>query len=978
MSKEIPPKKTAEELQSIIDQNSKIFKDATDAANKLLVKQRKAKAETSVVENKTEEDKIVGDEKMVDIATLEGENVEAKATKLAELKELEEAKKTNDETMSLLKTKLEESKNELAKLDIKIKSIQETENQAKLLAKKKKAEAELALSKLKKDEEAIKIKIAELISHGYPESEAKLQADYEEILNVAEKRKIILENNPEVKASADLLKNVDIVIKKYQNEISKLKEKFDSENALKKDKKPQSLEEFSNLLSSLLYGAIEKHLSDDPEFKKIAEEIVPLIIRDSAKEYDSISEEQEKQALAELTATCQNKELFITEIKRIKNEIEKTTKDNEEEKAAINTQTKEIEDDKKIESKDIDVFTVLDKNIEISKEKVEKARAVYFKEYKKCETEAKRQSLIDKTRNSVFNILAGVKNIFSKNKIETKKSIKVEEYFTKETNQAKKEYDEARKEMGNAMFEKQKAVLVKKGLSGDELNKALLNYKSTEILSETILKERQKLIDTKDIPVKQALWKRMLDGYIKLPKWQKIALSTSLFMAAAAAGIVTGGAFAGYGLAQMAAMKFGASMAMGAVVGHSVKGIDLINRKSDLNFAQAQASEELKLKGEFASGNINQTEFEDKLQSLEEEKKKRERNRMLWKAGAGIAIAAVVGFVAYDALGNAIGHPVGSVTSGVDGTTGPDIPHSTVAPIDNIPKIISHANVEAVADHGQGAISTLRELQNNLRTEYGDDLTNAPESVKHILNTDAHDLAREYGMYKPGQNAESVLIKSGQKFMVDQNGNVKFENTLLEKGSELKGTDVYEGRMVDTDQSGIKIETPEPIPQYDPTIPEGSDNLGINELLQHQTDPDIPAPLDETKFATDPNYDGTKAPVEPDQSAVEDQSELTKQEIRQLGRVHNHNINHVFPNNYDDNTWEHLKNNPAHSLFKLNSEEINPEYKGLADYEHKLSAVTGLKPRAAGIFTSAESNNEFIERALKKAAALGKLKEVKL
>jgi len=49
-----------------------------------------------------------------------------------------------------------------------------------------------------------------------------------------------------------------------------------------------------------------------------------------------------------------------------------------------------------------------------------------------------------------------------------------------------------------------------------------------------------------------------------------------------------------------------------------------------------------------------------------------------------------------------------------------------------------------------------------------------PTSVKHILNTNADKLAREYGMYKPGQDAESAFIKSGSSFQVDRYGNVTY------------------------------------------------------------------------------------------------------------------------------------------------------------------------------------------------------------
>lgn len=122
-----------------------------------------------------------------------------------------------------------------------------------------------------------------------------------------------------------------------------------------------------------------------------------------------------------------------------------------------------------------------------------------------------------------------------------------------------------------------------------------------------------------------------------------------------------------------------------------------------------------------------------------------------------------------------------------------------------------HASVSAVADHGQGAISTLRELQNNLKAEYGD-ISKAPESVRHILNTDAHKLAQEYGMYDPNQTAESAMVKLGSTFKVDENGNLIYQeggstkSIILESGNETKTPEVdYSGKMFDSDHSGSKI-----------------------------------------------------------------------------------------------------------------------------------------------------------------------------
>ena len=287
------------------------------------------------------------------------------------------------------------------------------------------------------------------------------------------------------------------------------------------------------------------------------------------------------------------------EVKSQRDKNEKLGKSLRKEKAEIARLAKKLgiddtenEEDNKIEKRNKKTQKEIQKDneskiIETQKleaeKKLEEAREKYIEEYKKCKSEADKQRLIEKTRNATFNIMAGVKNIFSKNKIESKKSITPEDYFTDKTKEVKTEYDQARIEMGDVMFEQKKVELEKAGLSGYDLKKALLWYKATEILAKTIIEEKQKIINmsAEKAPIKPVLWKKLLDGYRKMPRWQRVALSTALFTAAAGAGIVTGGVFAGYGLATMATMKFGASMAMGAFVGHSVKGIDLVMKKSD-------------------------------------------------------------------------------------------------------------------------------------------------------------------------------------------------------------------------------------------------------------------------------------------------------------------------------------------------------------------------------------------------------------
>lgn len=392
---------------------------------------------------------------------------------------------------------------------------------------------------------------------------------------------------------------------------------------------------------------------------------------------------------------------------------------------------------------------------------------------------------------------------------------------------------------------------------------------------------------------------------------------------------------------------------------------------------------------------------------------------MLRGAVVGAGFATLGGLIREWMHGNHIQTviaPAGATSHGVDAISGPDLKH--------IEHIVEHAKVEAVADHGQGAISTLRELQHNLKTEYPD-LSKAPESVKHILNTDAHKLAQEYGMYKPGNDAESAFLKSGDKFTVDETGNVKFGNNLLEKGNEIKVDHAYEGKMFDSDHSGEVHESLKIPEQVDPVtgkpLHEIIQNQGeqINpengqyyqDYINHQVNPENGnlangadgQPINpedgqyyhDYKNSTSDNLDkhnidehqngNTEKGVDTSHTNNETHQqtntpvhELSNKELRQIHRIQNHNIDKIYPNEYDDRIWHTARHMNANELYNFKPNDIADEYKPLYNYLHKLNEVTGIKPFSGDILHAPETNEQFINEAIKTAAKMNKLNEVKL
>ena len=233
--------------------------------------------------------------------------------------------------------------------------------------------------------------------------------------------------------------------------------------------------------------------------------------------------------------------------------------------------------------------------------KLDEAREAYLEEYKKCAKEAHRQNLIEKTKNSILNIFR---------KKENRVDVKIEDFFTEELRTLERAYKDAKVSLGNSMYYAKKAEL-EKTKSDEELKDELSKYKSTEILQKVVIEERQKVIDANKEKI--SLLKKMLDGYRKMPRWKRVALSTALFTAAAGAGVVSAGAFAGsglLGLAGMATFKFAKSMAIGVAVGHATKSIDWLSKKNDKNFETRQNIQKTNLQEQYGKGDISLEEYE--------------------------------------------------------------------------------------------------------------------------------------------------------------------------------------------------------------------------------------------------------------------------------------------------------------------------------------------------------------------------------
>lgn len=101
---------------------------------------------------------------------------------------------------------------------------------------------------------------------------------------------------------------------------------------------------------------------------------------------------------------------------------------------------------------------------------------------------------------------------------------------------------------------------------------------------------------------------------------------------------------------------------------------------------------------------------------------------------------------------------------------------------------------------------------------------------------------------------------------------------------------------------------------------------------------------------------------------------LTGPELQEVKTISDGNLSKVFGEKM--NIWENIKNNPASS--EITSEGITDEKKAFIKYLKKLKDVTGLEPTRETFVSRAETNSEYIKRALEYAIKQNKLSQLKL
>lgn len=283
---------------------------------------------------------------------------------------------------------------------------------------------------------------------------------------------------------------------------------------------------------------------------------------------------------------------------------------------------------------------------------------------------------------------------------------------------------------------------------------------------------------------------------------------------------------------------------------------------------------------------------------------------------------------------------------------------------------------EKIEFSSKGAIQTIENLKAQIHHDYPD-ISKAPHSVQEFVKTDSVKEAIKLGFYNPDNpsGTESASIMKGSTLEFDKNGNLLFHDmktgeshTLINEQNDTETIEKYHGKMFDSDQSAKII-----------------DEQRLKELEDYEKSFETHSMSEDGQNGTE-HLDGSKKAIEYEDTSkkvakYEDTSKMTTNSLHetelstQVAKAYKDSIRYLIAKDTKGNILDmlHSTKYTAADLLKEETDNINPLYKPLVEYLHALKDITGLKPKEAGWFRTAETNEEYIKRAIEEAAKKGKL-----
>ncbi len=221
-------------------------------------------------------------------------------------------------------------------------------------------------------------------------------------------------------------------------------------------------------------------------------------------------------------------------------------------------------------------------------------------------------------------------------------------FFTRERAEAiynaeafKLDYEEANINYGNALLEQKKNNLVERGMQGDDLENELKKFKAEEIAKILIYNETLALQENKIEswpPKKKNIFKKALDGYLKLPRSVRILSSVAITTA------VSGGTAAGIGAAVFVGRRILGAFGGAALSQFTGKGVDTVLSR---NIEKFHKSEKEKLGEQLSGGELTaekMREYGERYQKVLEQLQTKNRKKKLIKGVAMLGTGMAAGY----------------------------------------------------------------------------------------------------------------------------------------------------------------------------------------------------------------------------------------------------------------------------------------------------------------------------------------------
>lgn len=373
----------------------------------------------------------------------------------------------------------------------------------------------------------------------------------------------------------------------------------------------------------------------------------------------------------------------------------------------------------------------------------------------------------------------------------------------------KNQYEKSIFEYGNDLYNKESVRLGSQNLSPDQVKIELDKYKSEVIFKDLILDEEQKLANQKveDLPMKEkSALGSFFAWYNKLPTWQKRALSigavTGVGFAAismAGAGVAGASVWAG---AKILRATTGALVGEGAAYAVGKMATGEINRAKESGIDSSKNVLE-NLNWDENTFNHAKNQYQQTLSEhagrMNSIKKKQMYTKILAGGLTTFALNYEDAFIHKPSMHDLFGKGA-PVDEAIKATT------NTAETVTNTAETATQAPATEVFNvqvSSEGAIRTVEDLKEKLATQFPNKSI-APANIQHILNTNATELSKEWGLFNPddASGKESATMLKGSTVTLDSKGNITLHN--LGKGDTIlsgEGAKVYGDQMFDSDHN---------------------------------------------------------------------------------------------------------------------------------------------------------------------------------